>query len=77
MEKTMKSIDQDQIKPIAISHLSVFVVSYQCLSVFICGYISVFGPVAIANKSRRAFHPRVWCWDGYALPRCMTAQPGG
>jgi hypothetical protein len=29
------------------------------------------------KKSRRAFHPRVWCWDGNALPRCMTAQPGG
>ena len=19
----------------------------------------------------------MWCWDGDALPRCMTAQPGG
>jgi hypothetical protein len=50
------------------------------ISVYLCSSVDsffVFGSVAITKKSRRAFHPRVWCWDGNALPRCMTAQPGG
>src|ERR1700688_1842835 len=33
--------------------------------------------IGVKKKSRRAFHPRVWCWAGYSSPRCMAAQPGG
>jgi hypothetical protein len=44
--------------------IALFNSSFICVSVFICGSISVFASVATAKKSRRAVHPRVW-WLGW------------
>jgi hypothetical protein len=67
--KTRQEIDLDRFDLI-FARFSGFLF----LSVFICvpaaagGFISLSG-YSNPKKSRRALHPRVWCWDGNAQPR--------